>query len=78
MVGDRGRLVLPVSVRRSLGLAPGTPLLLTEEGDGSLRLTPYRAVANRHRGVFAGLVSDGGSLVDELLAQRRAEADRER
>ncbi len=75
-IGDRGRLVLPASVRAALGLKPGTRMLLSTEDDGSLRLRPYRAVADGSRGLFAGL-AEKGSLVDELLAERRAEAERE-
>jgi AbrB family looped-hinge helix DNA binding protein len=75
-IGDRGRLVLPSSVRTELGLAPGTRMLLSTETDGSLRLRPYRAVADESRGLFSTL-SEQGSLVDELLAERREEAGRE-
>ncbi len=75
-IGDRGRLVLPASVRAALGLKPGTRMLLSTEGDGSLRLRSYSAVAEQSRGVFADL-TEHGSLVDELLAGRRAEAERE-
>jgi AbrB family looped-hinge helix DNA binding protein len=76
-IGDRGRLVLPSSIRTALGLKPGSRLLLSTEEDGSLRLRPYRAVADQSRGLFAEL-SHSGSLVDELLAERRAEAKREK
>lgn len=75
-VGDRGRLVLPASVRSALGITTGTRLLLNTESDGSLRLLPYRTVADRGRGLFSDLAKDG-SLVDELIAERRAEAERE-
>lgn len=75
-IGDRGRLVLPSSIRSALGLTPGTRMLLSTEADGSLRLRPYRAVADESRGLFADLTEDG-SLVDELLSERRAEAERE-
>jgi AbrB family looped-hinge helix DNA binding protein len=75
-IGERGRLVLPASVRSALGLKPGTRMLLSTEDDGSLRLRPYRAVADESRGVFADL-AEGSSLVDELLAERRAEAKQE-
>lgn len=74
-VGDRGRVVLPSAVRRELDLKPGTHLLLSTENDGSLRLRPYRAVAEQSRGLLRRL--PGGSMVDELLAERRAEAERE-
>lgn len=77
MVGDRGRVVLPSAVRAELGLKPGTRMLLSTEQDGSLRLRPYRSVADRNRGMLAGLGPAGESMVDELLAERRREAARE-
>lgn len=52
-------------------------MLLSTEEDGSLRLRPYRAVADGGRGLFADL-ANSRSLVDELLAERRTEADREK
>lgn len=72
VVGDRGRLVLPAAVRAELGLAAGSRLLLSTESDGSLRLRPYRAVADAGRGLLAELGS--GSMVDELVDERRASA----
>jgi AbrB family looped-hinge helix DNA binding protein len=75
-VGDRGRLVLPSRVRRALGLGAGTRMLLSTEADGSLRLRPYRAVAEQNRGLLRELVPSG-SLVDELLVERRSEAGSE-
>jgi len=76
-VGDRGRIVLPSAVRSQLGLTPGTPMLLSTEADGSLRLRPYRSVADQTRGLLADLAPAGESMVDDLLADRRAEAARE-
>jgi AbrB family looped-hinge helix DNA binding protein len=77
VLGDRGRVVLPADVRAALGLEAGSRMLLSTERDGSLRLRPYRLVADQGRGMLAGLVPAGGSMVDELLAERRREAARE-
>ena len=84
IIGDRGRLVLPASVRSELGLVPGTRMLLTVEEDDSLRLRPYQTVAQQNRGLFANRgpqwradTGDRGSLVDELLQDRRDEGERE-
>ena len=74
-VGERGRLVLPSAVRRALDLKPGTHMLLSTEEDGSLRLRPYRTVAEQNRGLLRDL--PGGSMVEELISQRRIEAARE-
>ena len=77
IVGDRGRVVLPSEVRAAMGLEAGSPLLLSTETDGSLRLRPYRAVADANRGMLAEIAPADESLVDELLAERRREAARE-
>lgn len=76
-VGDRGRVVLPAAVRAQLGLEPGTRMLLSTEPDGSVRLRPYRAIADRNRGLLAGLAGSDVSLADELAQERRREAARE-
>jgi bifunctional DNA-binding transcriptional regulator/antitoxin component of YhaV-PrlF toxin-antitoxin module len=70
-------VVLPSAVRAELGLEAGTPMLLSTEADGSLRLQPYRAIAERGRGLLRDLEPPGASVVDELLAERRAEVARE-
>lgn len=75
-VGDRGRIVLPARIRRSLGLRPGDHLLAEIEPDNSLRLIPRDVAARRDRGAFAQLRTES-SLVDQLIADRRGEAARE-
>jgi AbrB family looped-hinge helix DNA binding protein len=77
VVGDRGRVVLPSRVRAELGLEQGSQLLLSTEKDGSLRLRPYRSVAVQNRGMLVGLPPAGKSMVDELLVERRREAELE-
>lgn len=77
VVGERGRLVLPSAVRAELGIKAGTRMLLSTEPDGSMRLRPYRVVAEQGRGLLAGLAPADRSMVDELLAERRREAERE-
>src|SRR2546428_3385806 len=76
VMGPRGRVVLPASMRRMLRLEPGDQLVVEVEDDHSVRLTPRRVLAERDRGVFADLKT-AESLVDELIAERRAEAARE-
>lgn len=77
VVGDRGRVVLPSKVRSKLGLKSGSRMLLSAEEDGSLRLRPYRAVADQSRGLLAGLAPAGHSMVNKLVAERRREAAQE-
>jgi AbrB family looped-hinge helix DNA binding protein len=73
-IGERGRLVLPAPIRDSLGLEDGSQLLLyLDESGDSVRLERARDVARSSRGMFAD--DSGRSLVDELLEERRAEAE---
>lgn len=75
-VGDRGRLVLPASVRRDLGLKKGDRVSLIVGSNGEMRIVSWREAARRARGMYAHL-APGRSLVDELIAERREEARRE-
>lgn len=56
-----------------LDLEPGEPLVARVEGD-RLILRPWRAIEAELWDLFAGIE---GSLVDELIAERREEAQRE-
>ncbi len=53
-------------------MTAGSRLLLSTDPDGSLRLRPYRAVADAGRGLLAELGST--SMADELIEERRAAA----
>jgi len=77
VIGDRGRLVLPADVRAELGLEQGSRLLLDTHADGSLRLRPYQSVAEGGRGMLSDLAPSDASMVDELLDERRREAELE-
>ena len=75
-LGERGRLVLPAQIRDQLHLNGGERFLARIEQDGSIRLVSYRSIAESNRGLFASL-APGRSLVDELIAERRAAAAKE-
>jgi AbrB family looped-hinge helix DNA binding protein len=72
-VGPKGRVVIPVEIRRRLGLAEGSRLVAVVEGDGVLLLPPA-AVKARLRAMFADL---GTSMAGELIRDRRAAAAEE-
>lgn len=67
-MGDRGRLVIPSELRERSGLKEGAPLILLETPGGLVLLTRAQ-LRERVRADLAGL-----DLVEELLAERRAEA----
>ena len=76
-VGAKGRVVLPAPIRHALGLAEGSELLARVEG-GAVVLEPPAAAVGRLQALVRSSVSERSDLVDELLAERRAEARRER
>jgi AbrB family looped-hinge helix DNA binding protein len=72
-VGERGRVVIPADLRHALGLEAGSVLVAHLEPDGRLVLEDRRSLVRRLRGSW-GPMPEGRSAVDELLAERRAEA----
>mgnify|MGYP003402124190 FL=1 len=69
-----------VALREQLGFKPGTRIY-AEVKDGSLVLTSASQRTAQRRAYFAQLMKqlkvEDVSLVDELIAERRAEAARE-
>ena len=72
-----GKIVIPAELRRALGIETGDSLVIACE-DGKLIIRTYDQVVKEVQSwVRASLPDDGRSLVDELIADRRAEAARE-
>lgn len=78
VLGPQGRIVIPIEIRKKLGLEPGTVINIWME-DGKVHLRSRAAARASARKLFkdARARLGGESLVDELLAERRAEAARE-
>lgn len=74
-VGAQGRLVIPAALRKALGLKPGDRLIARQEGE-SLVLERREAIEQRLLDRFRHIPREV-SLVDELIAERRAEAAKE-
>lgn len=72
-VQDGGRLVVPVELRRELGLQTGTDVIL-DVVNGALRVRTMEQVIKDVQARVRKYVPEGVSLVDELIADRRAEA----
>jgi AbrB family looped-hinge helix DNA binding protein len=76
-VGERGRVVLPAEVRRTLNVNPGDLLSLDlDESDQTLQVRTAVDVARSSRGLLRDLVP-GVDLAAELIDDRREEAARE-
>jgi predicted RNase H-like HicB family nuclease/bifunctional DNA-binding transcriptional regulator/antitoxin component of YhaV-PrlF toxin-antitoxin module len=75
-LGEHGRLNLPAELRRSLGLEADAELVAFREGHRLVLERREDAVAEM-AAMLAHLRREGVSAVDELIAERRAEAARE-
>jgi AbrB family looped-hinge helix DNA binding protein len=75
-IGNKGRIVLPSELRRRLGLKEGDRILLSVEGDGSAMLVSVKSQVEGARGMLKELAPER-NVVDEFIAERRAEAERE-
>lgn len=75
VVGQQGRIVIPAEVRKQLGLSPGDRLHLHLAGSRLVLERPQDALSELRR--LGTTVPRARSLVDELLAERRAAATAE-
>ncbi|MHA6797450.1 AbrB/MazE/SpoVT family DNA-binding domain-containing protein (plasmid) [Pseudonocardia bannensis] len=75
-VNEQGRVTIPAPIRRAAGIEAGVPLVVYVE-DGRVVLETREQLAERIRRDVAAAWTGEGSVVDELIADRRAEAARE-
>lgn len=75
-LGENGRISIPASFRQALGIRPGDELIVQLE-DGAIRVTSPKLAIERARRMVDRYVRTDDSLVDSLIADRRAEAARE-
>jgi AbrB family looped-hinge helix DNA binding protein len=68
----QGRVVVPAPIRRAMGVSGPTDLLFRYE-DGRLIVETLDAAVTDVQAVVAGFIPSERSLVDELIAERRAE-----
>jgi AbrB family looped-hinge helix DNA binding protein len=74
-VAQNGRLVLPKLVREALGMADGGTVVFSIDGD-EVKLTSIRQSIRRAQDIYRQHATSDHS-VDDFIADRRAEADRE-
>lgn len=73
---ENGRVVLPASLRKALGLAKGDKVLIEAEGD-RLILTTARLRRKRAQEIARRYARPGVSVVDDFLQEKRIDAARE-
>lgn len=76
-VGPKGRIVVPAPIRRELALEEGVEVVVRVD-NGRMVVESRADALERLRAVVREAVPSSSSLVDELLAARRIEAERER
>jgi AbrB family looped-hinge helix DNA binding protein len=75
-INENGRVVIPASFRRALGIQSGDTVVLRIEND-ELRITSLRQRLAKAQQLVHKHVPRTISLVDELIAERREAARRE-
>ena len=75
-IGEGGRVVVPAKYRKALDLKPGDDVILVLE-NGEVRITTLPRVIQRAQEMVRRYNPEGRSLVDELIQERRDEANRE-
>ena len=76
-VSAEGRVVIPAAMRKALGLEPGSTVTFRVEGEELIMTTRLAAIRKLQALVRNAPIQKHGSVVDELIAERRAEAARE-
>jgi AbrB family looped-hinge helix DNA binding protein len=72
-VSSKGQMVIPASIRESLGIEPGTRVAVRQEGMRVI-LEPFtRAAKMRLIDELCGIAAGGPSGTDMLLEERRRE-----
>jgi AbrB family looped-hinge helix DNA binding protein len=75
-MAENGRVLVPAELRAALGLRSGGPVMVRLEGE-RLVLEPLSTAVRRIQGAMRQYSSSDVSLVDELIAERRREAESE-
>jgi AbrB family looped-hinge helix DNA binding protein len=74
-VDKAGRILIPAKLRMELNVRPGDPVVLETKGD-ELHVRPYKQAIREAQAIIRKYIPDRDrSLVDELIAERRKEAE---
>lgn len=73
-ITDGNRLVVPATIRKSLGLRVGDAVTLVLQNNGEVRLLTQADAVRQAQAMVRQHVRPERSLVDELLAERREAA----
>ncbi|GJE56289.1 AbrB/MazE/SpoVT family DNA-binding domain-containing protein [Methylobacterium thuringiense] len=71
-----GRIIVPATVRKRMGLTEGDAVFMELHGD-ELRIRPARSTLRRIQAKLRAFAPKSGLVSEELIFERRAEAERE-
>ncbi|MGN8097849.1 AbrB/MazE/SpoVT family DNA-binding domain-containing protein [Methylobacterium sp. 22177] len=75
-VAEDESMILPAEVRQALGLTGASEVILIQK-EGGIEITTTKRIVESVRALLVPYRQGCGSLVDELIADRRAEVARE-
>ena len=75
-VEKSGRILIPAAIRRQLNLKEGTEVILRVDETG-IRIDTREQALARIRKRLRRYIPEGSCLSEELIQERRAEAERE-
>jgi AbrB family looped-hinge helix DNA binding protein len=75
-ISSNGRMVLPLAVRRAMGLSGEARVIVTVEGD-EVRLSPIKHVVTRLQGLYREHATNDADT-EAFLEERRQDEDAER
>lgn len=73
---EGGKLVIPASMRRELGISAGDTVMV-DIADGELRVRSLSKAVERARLILRRYIPEGVNLSDELVSDRRSEIESE-
>jgi bifunctional DNA-binding transcriptional regulator/antitoxin component of YhaV-PrlF toxin-antitoxin module len=68
---EGGKLVIPASKRRAMGIARGDTVVVELLSDSELRVRPLASAIREAQEIVRRSVRQGRSLADELMRERR-------
>lgn len=74
---EGGKIVIPATMRRAMGIGRGDRVVLEMLPEGELRIRSLAAAIRKAQSIVRESVPPDRSLAEELIRERKADADRE-
>jgi len=74
---EGGKFVIPAQMRRAMGIGRGDTVVVELLPEGELRVRSLAAAIKKAQAIVGQSISRNRSLANELMRERKEEADRE-